>query len=87
MLVSADQQEVLVQDVVSMANDELVGIRLPHYVILDEATKIHQRLLTSLASLNDHNDKTARDALLSFSCHLRRGRVEQAYQSVRSFAE
>lgn len=87
LLIPADQQELLVQDVVSMMADELVGVRLPHYVVLDEATKIHHRLLTSLASLNDHSDKVARDALLSFSCHLRRGRVEQAYQAVRSFAE
>lgn len=87
LLVTDDQQELLVQDVVPMATEELIGVRLPHYAILDEATKIHMRLLASLASLNDHSDKTARDALLSFSCHLRRGRVEQAYQAVRSFTK
>ncbi|KZS12398.1 Intraflagellar transport protein 140 [Daphnia magna] len=85
LLVADDQQELLVQDVVPMAMDELIGVQLPHYAILDEATKIHMRLLASLASLNDHSDKAARDALLSFSCHLRRGRVEQAYQAVRPF--
>lgn len=87
LLVADDQQELLVQDVVPMAMDELIGVQLPHYAILDEATKIHMRLLASLASLNDHSDKAARDALLSFSCHLRRGRVEQAYQAVRPFTK
>ena len=88
LLVPADQQEILVQDVIPITtSDELIGVQLPQYAVLDEATKIHMRLLTSLASLNDHSDKAARDALLSFSCHLRRGRVEQAYQAVRSFAK
>lgn len=87
LLVPTDQQELLVQDVIPMSADELIGVRLPQYAVLDEATKIHLRLLSSLASLNDHSDKAARDALLSFSCHLRRGRVEQAYQAVRSFAK
>lgn len=87
LLTPTDQQELLVQDVVPMASEELISVRLPYYMILDEATKIHQRLLASLASLKDHSDKAARDALLSFSCHLRRGRVEQAYQCVRSFTE
>lgn len=86
LLVPTEQEELLVQDVVPMTTD-LIGVRLPHYAIVDEATKIHLRLLDSLASLNDHRDKAARDALLSFSCHLRRGRVEQAYQAVRSFAK
>ena len=87
LLMPADQQELLIQDVVPMGSDELVSVHLPYYMILDESAKIQQRLLSSLSSLKDHSDKSARDALLSFSCHLRRGRVEQAYQAVRSFTE
>jgi len=40
-------------------------------------------LLESLVSLEEYNDKATRDALLSFSCHLRQGYVQQAYQVVR----
>ena len=86
--VPADQQEILVQDVVSAngADQLLIGVRLPQYFMLDEAARVQSRVLASLASLNEHSDKSARDALLSFSCHLRRGKVEQAYQAVRTFA-
>lgn len=87
LLVPAEQETILVQDVIPINADELIGVCIPHYAVLDEATRIHLRMLSSLASLNDHSDKVARDALLSFSCHLRRGRVEQAYQAVRSFTK
>lgn len=92
LFVPADQQEILVQDVIpldeiiSSADQLLIGVRLPFYYILDQAARINSRVWTSLASLNEHSDKASRDALLSFSCHLRCGRVEQAYQVVRSLA-
>lgn len=93
LFVPTEQQEMLVQDVVPVTADGggpieavLIGVRLPHFSILDESARIHSRILSSLSSLSEHSDKAARDALLSFSCHLRRGKVEQAYQVVRSFA-
>ena len=92
LFVPTEQQEMLVQDVVPVTADGggpieavLIGVR-PHFSILDESARIHSRILSSLSSLSEHSDKAARDALLSFSCHLRRGKVEQAYQVVRSFA-
>lgn len=85
LMISPDQEDLLVHDVVSVPVDLLVGVALPQYAVLDESAKIEMRTLTSLSSLEDHADKAARDALLSFSCHLRRGRIEQAYQCVRSF--
>jgi len=88
IFVPADQQELLVQDVVSLTNTDqlLIGVHLPQFVLLDETAKVVARDLQSLAGLDDRSDKATRDAILSFSCHLRRGRVEQAYQAVRSFS-
>jgi len=87
IFVPADQQELLVQDVVSLTITDqlLIGVHLPQFVLLDETAKVVSRDLQSLAGLDDRSDKATRDAILSFSCHLRRGRVEQAYQAVRSF--
>ena len=78
-------QDILIQDQVDIGEDfSLIGIRIPKYTLLDASAKIHIRKLESLVPLEEHNDKATRDALLSFGCHLRRGRVEQAYQMVRS---
>ena len=84
-MMAPDQEDLLVQDVIEVPIDMLVGVALPQYAVLNESAKIKMRTMTSLSSLDEHADKSARDALLSFSCHLRRGRIEQAYQCVRSF--
>ena len=86
IFVSDESQELLVQDALDFDGSDatLVGVFIPKYVVLDQSARMHVRQLDSLASLDEHNDKSTRDALISFNCHLRRGRVEQAYQVVRS---
>ena len=79
-----DGENLLVQDTISIDADQcLIGVSIPKLAVLDADVKIRWILLQSLASLEEHNDKLTRDALLSFSCHLRRGYVQQAYQVVR----
>ena len=87
LFITADSQEVLVQDAVSVGiRQKLIGTNIPKVLVLDESIKIVALKLESLAALEEHNDKSTRDALLSFGCHLRRGRVEQAYQVVKSLS-